>query len=87
MYVGKNNATLKFKFSGTAFAVYAYKGAEYGGFDVYIDGKKVETVTLSGINAGSERMFISKELADGKHTVEIVCNNGPANIDNIALWK
>lgn len=87
LYVGKNNATLKFKFSGTAFAVYAYKGAEYGGFDVYIDGKKVETVTSSGINAGSERMFISEELADGKHTVEIVCNNGSANIDNIALWK
>ncbi|WP_275557184.1 hypothetical protein [Anaerocaecibacter muris] len=42
---------------------------------------------MSGINAGSERMFISDELEDGKHTVEIVCNNGPANIDNIALWK
>ena len=87
VYEGSSDATMKFTFTGSAFAVYAYKGAAYGGFDVYIDGKQVETVSLSGEGAGSQMAYLSDDLKAGKHTVEIKCNNGIANIDNIVLWK
>ncbi|MDE6402006.1 MAG: M60 family metallopeptidase, partial [Clostridiales bacterium] len=87
IYIGKNNATMKFKFSGTAFALFAYNGSNYGGFDVYIDGSKAGSVTLNGEGSGSQRVFLSDDLKNGKHTVEIRFNNGVANIDNVVFWK
>lgn len=87
IYAGSNGATMKFTFNGTVFGVFAYKSAAYGGFDVYVDGKKVETVSLSGDGKDSELVYLSDTLSDGKHTVEIKCNNGVADIDHIVLWK
>lgn len=87
IYEGKNGATLRFKFIGNTFAIYGNVGPSYGGFDVYIDGEKADTVTLSGDAANSKRVYTSSDLGDGSHIVEIKCNNGSADIDGIALWK
>ncbi len=87
IYEGRDNATLKFTFTGTAFAIFGYNDGKYGGFDVYIDGKKAASVTEKGETGGSQMVYLSDDLESGKHTVEIGCNNGTANIDNIVLWK
>lgn len=85
IYEGGENATVKFTFTGTAFAVFAYKGS-YGGFEVLVDGKSVGSVSLFGNNDGSERVFLSDDLDKGKHTVEIRRTSGTINIDNFVLW-
>lgn len=87
IYEGSDNATMKFTFTGSAFAVYAYKGARFGGMEVFIDGKSAGKIALKGVTGDSEMVFLSDDLKLGKHTVEIRCNNGIANIDNIVLWK
>ncbi|MDE7165032.1 MAG: M60 family metallopeptidase [Clostridiales bacterium] len=88
VYEGSSGATIKFTFTGSAFGVFAYKGAEYGGMEVFIDGKSVGKVDLQGAGAGSQLVFLSDDLSkDCKHTVEIRCNNGVADIDHIVLWK
>ena len=87
LYNGKNNATLKFSFAGSYLALFAYKGTNYGGFDVYIDGKKAASVALDGDTADAELVFLSERLSEGDHSVEIRCNNGTANIDHVVLWK
>ncbi len=87
LYNGKNNATLKFGFAGSYLALFAYKGTNYGGFDVYIDGKKAASVALGGDKSDAELVFLSEQLSEGEHSVEIRCNNGTANIDHVVLWK
>ena len=87
IYEGVDGATLKFTFTGSAFAVFGYKGTQYGSFEVLIDGKSVGTVSQNGKDNGSEMVFLSDDLGSGRHTVEIKCNSGISNIDNIVLWK
>ncbi len=87
IYNGNDNATMKFTFTGKAFAIFSYKSEQYGGMEVFIDGKSAGKVSLKGEGNGSQMVFLSEDLDDGKHTVEIRCNNETANIDNIVLWK
>ncbi|MGN1373591.1 MAG: M60 family metallopeptidase [Candidatus Coproplasma sp.] len=78
------NASMSFEFSGERFAVYSLFSQAYDGFEVYIDGEKVDTVSLKG-NDGINLSYLSPKLAEGTHTV-LIKSNTPFNIDSIGLW-
>lgn len=83
LYCGKD-ASMMFEFTGTRFAVFSQFGAEYGEFDVFIDGEKVDTVSLSG-DEKTALSYLSPLLDEGTHTV-ILKSKAAFNVDSIGLW-
>ena len=73
-----------FKFSGSRLAILS--STLYGqSFEVYIDGKKVNSIELKKQHGESVVSFISEKLANDTHTVQIKCT-GKANIDSIVIF-
>ena len=84
IYLGQKGAKLKFNFTGTRLAVLSSN--RYGkNFEVYIDGKKVDSVAVKEDNGPYAVTYISQKLEDKKHTVEIRCT-GETSIDSIATY-
>lgn len=84
VFVGNANATMSFKFSGSRLAILS--STLYGqSFEVYIDGKKVNSIELKKQHGESVASFISEKLANDTHTVQIKCT-GKANIDSIVIF-
>ncbi|MDE5721419.1 MAG: M60 family metallopeptidase [Clostridia bacterium] len=85
VYVGSANAVMSFKFNGTRLALLSSEA--YGrNFDVYIDGKKVNSIELKAITGGFGASYITEQLEDKEHTVVIKCT-GEANIDSVVVYK
>ncbi len=85
VYLGKQNDTLTFEFTGTNFGIISSN--EFGkNFEVYIDGKKAESVALSESAGYTGLSYLSQAMDSGTHTVTIKCT-GEANIDSIAVFK
>ncbi len=84
VYAGRKNASAEFEFEGTRVAVLSSK--RFGSaFEVYIDGKRVNSISLKEDDKDTAVTFISPELNEGKHKVRIKCT-GNASIDSILVW-
>ena len=85
IYVGDTGSSMRFEFSGTRLALLSSNA--YGkNFEVYIDGRKENSIALANKQEDFGASFISEVLADAKHSVEIRCV-GKANIDSIVCYK
>ncbi|WP_372967309.1 X2-like carbohydrate binding domain-containing protein [Microbacterium sp.] len=72
-----DGASASFTFRGTGVAWIAPKGPDQGTVDVYIDGKKVESVdTHSGSRLSNQELFTVSGLNDKEHTIEVVKTSG-----------
>ncbi len=84
IYVGKNNSTITFNFTGTRLALIS--NSAYGkNFEVTIDGHIVSSIALEETNLPYAASYISSLLESGSHTVNIKCK-GNASIDSIAVF-
>lgn len=85
VYVGSQGSKLTFNFTGTRLALLS--SSAYGkNFEVYIDGVKANSIRLKQDNSQIVASYISNELANTTHRVEIRCL-GEANIDSVAVFK
>ncbi len=84
IYVGKKCAQMSFTFEGTKLALLSSK--YYGKkFEVYIDKKKVGSVTVKADGEDYAVSYLSPDLKKGKHSVIIKCV-GEANFDSIVFY-
>ncbi len=83
VYYGKRDSIAEFTFSGTKLAVLSSAGT--GRFDVFIDGKRAQSIPLKDESNSAAATFISAQLPDGEHTVKIRCAYS-STIDSIVLW-
>lgn len=82
LYRGED-ASMEFSFTGRRFAVFSLFGEEYDGFEVYIDGEKVDDVSLYG-NGERALSYLSPDLGEGTHVVTIKSKTA-FNVDGIVL--
>lgn len=84
IYIGQKGATMSFDFTGTRVGFIS--SSEFGrNFEVYIDGKKADSIELKEDNGIYSVSYMSQKLAEGTHRVEIRCT-GEANIDSILTY-
>ncbi len=84
VYVGSTGAEMSFKFNGTRLALFS--SALHGkNFEVYIDGKKVDSIDMSAAEIEKGLSFLSDKLNNTTHTVRIKCT-GKANIDSVVIF-
>lgn len=85
VYAGDKGAQMKFEFNGSRFAVISAK--ELGtNFEVYIDGKKANSIAIKAQTGNTVISFLSDKLSDDTHTVEIKCT-GKASIDSVVVFE
>ncbi len=88
--VGTAKASFEFEFTGTRVALYSVFGDSYGGYTVYVDGKKQAVVNL-GAGNGQQCAFITEtRLKQGKHKVKIKPlgkKDVKINIAAIGVWE
>lgn len=65
--------SVQLTFTGTGVRVYAQKHAEWGSYDVELDGGKRERVSLAGSPSGDDQQKILEltGLANGQHTLKL----------------
>ena len=81
VYVGKKNSSIEFTYSGSRLILFS--SAEFGtNFEVYIDGKKLDSIPIQENNSYIRESYISPELQNKQHNVVIKCL-GEANIESI----
>jgi hypothetical protein len=77
-------------FNGTGIVWVADKAAEFGIADVFVDGKRVETVNLAVTNLPRLRgveIFRTESLSKGDHTISIVSGSGGAiTVDSFIVY-
>lgn len=84
VFVGSKGAMTSLSFTGTRFIILS--SSNFGrNFEVLIDGKKVNSVELKKDNGKTIASYISPQLSNKKHKVEIRCK-GQANIDSIITY-
>ncbi len=84
IYLCKMKAKVELEFTGTQFALNSYVSKDYGGYDIYVDGKKVAYVNLSDNSKKIKTTYISEALTEGKHKVTLV-SKGAINLDSVAV--
>lgn len=84
VYVGSANSTVSFTFNGTRLGILT--SAKYGeGFEVTIDGVKVDSIDLKADDGDVKLSFLSDVLTKGNHTVVIKCS-APVGIDSVSIF-
>lgn len=84
-YLGHTNDTVKFEFTGTRLGLLS--SSEFGKqFEVYIDGKKADSIDLKKDNGAFAVSYMSALLENGKHSVIIKCI-GEASIDSVVVYQ
>jgi len=83
--VGNSASSATFRFEGTQIAVFSELGAEYGSYQIYIDGELAYTADISK-GSGVELVFFSELLQDGEHTVTIKGKTGNLNVDSFVVF-
>ncbi|TWT78854.1 hypothetical protein CA13_02510 [Planctomycetes bacterium CA13] len=80
--------SVTFTFTGSMASAYGTLANEMGSFDVYIDGKFVESIRLSWGGPNS-KLYQTKVLPEGKHTLELKTavyqNSSKVAIDGFAF--
>lgn len=74
---GNTNGSVKATLTFTGSKVYLMGTVDtsHGKADIYIDGTKVATINTNGSpRATGQVIFTSDDLADGQHTLELICN-------------
>ncbi len=84
VYVGKSGSSVKTEFTGTRFAILT-SGKFGSDYEVYIDGKKVDSVEVKEQQNGYGITYISQKLSEGNHKVEIKCL-GETAFDSFAYY-
>ena len=84
-YVGKKGANVLYEFEGTRFGILSSARLD-ANFEVKIDGKKLESIALTDDQGDIRFTYISPELENGKHKVEVRCKSESA-IDSLAYWQ
>ncbi|MDE7214849.1 MAG: hypothetical protein K2N68_03335, partial [Clostridia bacterium] len=85
VYKAGRGAVLEFSFTGGRLAMLS-TDLTAAGFEVYIDGKKVDSLEMRGNEGGfMEVSYLSPELENGEHKVSIKCC-GSANFDSAVSW-
>ncbi len=84
VYVGKKGASVEFEFEGSRLGVISSNSLGQK-FEVYIDGKKIESIALKQDDGSYRYSYISPELKEGKHKVKIKCK-GEANFDSFVVF-
>ena len=79
-----SDAYAEFTFSGTAIRWYGRTSQDYGVAEVYLDGELLETVYTYGEEATGMLLFERENLSSGTHTLRIVHNYGPIDIDYLS---
>ncbi|MDE7107664.1 MAG: hypothetical protein K2O39_05005, partial [Clostridiales bacterium] len=74
VFVGKKGATIDFTFEGTQLGIVSSNSLGQK-FEVYIDGKKVESLALKQDDGTYKYTYISSKLKSGKHKVQIKCTS------------
>ena len=82
---GKKNDTGKFDFEGTRIAVLCPKNYK-ADFEVYIDGKKADSVTVKDDGGKIFVSYLSPDIGGGKHDVEIKCK-GKTALDSVVIFN
>lgn len=85
VYQGKKNAKLTFEFTGKQLAIMT-KSNMPTNYKVYIDGKEAKSMTVKEDKGLSVVSFLSSELENKTHTVEIKCTGKGATFDSIVVW-
>lgn len=83
VYSGNRGSVAEFTFTGTRFAILSSNGT--GRFEVFIDGKRAQSIPLKDDLNATVATFISAPLSEGDHTVIIRCTY-IATVDSIVLW-
>ena len=83
LYEGQN-ASVEFTFEGTRFAVLACDCADYGVFEVLVDGEPVGMSDPRGRGA-QKPVYLSELLPQGEHTV-VLRSRSRFNIDSFIFW-
>ena len=84
IYHGKKDSKVVFEFTGTRLAILTSTLRD-SSYEVWIDGKKVDSIEVEPPTGGTGVSYISQLLSEGKHKVEIRCT-GDSYIDSIALY-
>ena len=84
VYVGANNSTLSFEFTGTRLALLSSVLYD-SNFEVTIDGIKVNSIDLKEVDGLTFVSYISSSLSSGSHIVVIKCL-GKANLDSVVIY-
>lgn len=85
VYIGKKGASAQFEFEGKRLGILVPVGGK-SNVEVRIDGKKVKTIELTEGTGYATAQYISPELSEGKHKVEIKCK-GDTKIDSFVIWN
>lgn len=85
VFVGQNGATIDFEFEGSQLGIISSNSLGQN-FEVYIDGRKAESIDLKEDKGTNKYAYISGKMENGKHAVQIKCT-GEANFDSIAVFK
>ena len=83
--VGNKGDVVKFDFTGTRIAILTPVGYE-NNFEVYVDGKKVESIQVTPLTGDYGITYLSEKLTSGKHRVEVRCT-GKTAIDSFAFYN
>ena len=83
VYVGKENSSIQFEFTGTRLILFSVTNFKTN-YEVYIDGKKVNSINIKESNEICKETFISPEFNNKRHSVTIKCL-GEANFESIVI--
>lgn len=86
-YTNSVGASVEFAFNGTGIRWYGQKDTNFGTAEVYLDAELVATVSVNGSLAVGEILFEALDLADGAHTIKVVCKSNTIDIDRFAYQK
>ncbi len=85
IYIGsRRTESVEVEFTGNRIAILS--STKYGdNYEVYIDGKKLESVVIRDIQGDMAVRYVSPGLKSGNHKVKIICK-GNATIDSFVIW-
>jgi len=76
-YTGTDGDSLSYTFTGTGIQVLTETNADEGGADVYLDGKKIQSVSAYSPEREAQQVLASVTgLPKGRHTIKIVKTGG-----------
>ncbi|MDE7464320.1 MAG: hypothetical protein K2M48_04740, partial [Clostridiales bacterium] len=88
VYIGKSGSEVSFTYEAKdengRFGILS--SSKYGQkYEVYIDGKKVNSEKLKDDNGAYALKYLSPKLSKGKHKITVKCT-GEANIDSFVFY-
>lgn len=81
---GKEGASFRFRFAGTAVRWYGRKYPGEGSAEVYLDEKLVATVNTGECAEATIRLFEVLDIVPAVHTIKVVCKSGNISLDRLA---